>query len=126
MQQVVLAIVQVILSGLTSGVFIFFLNRRNRRREIKTELIGKILGFSYQLSEKSNNNSDIARYLNEAYIVFHDSEKVINSLVAFKTELLYNKNFSEDLYANCLKEMIRNVRFKYIDGTEEFIRAPFQ
>jgi len=123
-------IVSSLLSGLISVFITTYYYRRYDRKKMKFDILRRLAGSRYCLVPDSNESSkkEFFEALNEVFIVFHDDEKVLNTLEIFHKELNIAGIFSDSANNNLVKlfrAIIRNLGIEYKTLTDEFFLKPF-
>lgn len=120
-----MAIGWVILSSLLSGligvlVSTFFYHRYERRK-IKFDTAKRLFGYRYSIKGDGFSNA-----MNEVFIVFADTPKVIRAMEdLYNTLQSPNKQLAEDKLITFLKEICKDLSIDYSTVNESFFIKTF-
>jgi len=112
-----------IFSSLISGVFGVIISTAfyvlHERRKDKIETLRKFFGNRYDLL-----GDEFSRALNEVFVVFEKSPKVIAALSEYHKKVIIRQN-SEDELIKLFKAMCNDVKLGYSDFNDSFFLHPF-
>lgn len=118
-----LAVAGTLIGVALGAILTYCLNNKQRRDAMKLDVLRRIVGYRYCLSEGYVNEGsrdspprvEMHRALNEAVIVFHSSPKV----VAMVKDL--GKNFTGEKLAALVKEMGKAANITFAVNPDNFI-----
>ncbi|MBS5937125.1 DUF6680 family protein [Clostridium sp.] len=118
--EITIAVITALISGLVATVINNIYYSREQKRQLKRELIKNILGYAYEMTGKYESNEyNIIKYLNQIYIIFNDSEEVMEAATIYKSYPT-NENF-----ITMIKRMCDDAKIKYNKINDSFIDSPF-
>lgn len=112
-----------LLSSLLSGVIALtislFYYRRYEKRKAKWDTVKKFARYRYDLK-----SDEFTRTLNEIFIIFNESEKVINSLINFHDKVVKNE-VNNDEFIILFKALCEEVNINLNKFDKSFFLKPF-
>ena len=118
--EIIIAFITALISGLVATVVSNIYYSKKQNMQLKIELIKNILGYAYEMTEKYKADEyHIIKYLNQIYIIFNDSEEVMEAATRYK-ESSTNENF-----ITMIKRMCDDTEIKYSKINDSFIDKPF-
>ena len=117
-----ITIIAAMISGLVGALLstVVYLKRENRK--FKVDTLKRFAANRFDLK-----GDEFSRALNEIYIVFNDSAKVMNALSDFHKALTSRQNElgSQDTLVKLFKAMCKDVKIKHGEFTDSFFLIPF-
>lgn len=124
-KEIMISIAVTLLSSLLSGAVATLITvkyyKNQEKRQRKLDLLASIMRNINSLTpgEPDNAVRELTGYLNEAYIVFNDSEEVLQLLDSFK------EGGKNEAFKKVIKSMCRDLKIDYSKINDEFITNPF-
>ncbi len=121
-----IVVISSLLSGLIGvGVSTWFFVRHERRKQ-KFEVLRKIVGTRFALTQKTNpaSKAEFFSALNEVVILFHKDKDVITALHTLHRELKVPNRLDDNL-VTLFKAMCANLNIKNGGLNDEFFLRPF-
>ncbi len=115
------ALVSSLSSGLLGVVVSTIYYRRHERRRAKLDTLTRLIGFRFDLRGR-----EFSRALNEIFVVFHDSPKVLRALQDFHQVIVSSQGqLANDKLISLLKAMCRDVGIDPASVNDSFYLQPF-
>lgn len=116
---IAVTIVASLLSGIIGVIISTVYHRRYEKQRMKIETLKAFVGYRYDLKGDS-----FSRALNEIFLVFHDSTKVLTLLSKYHSKVTARQP-SEDELVRLFKAMCDDVGMKYDEFNDSFFLKPF-
>lgn len=115
-----------LLSGVVGVTISTLYYRRHEKRKQKFEVLRRIVGTRYALTEKTTNEAKVVFFsaLNEVVVLFHDDREVIGALNNLHRELKVQGRLHDNL-VTLFKAMCRNLNVSSAGLNDEFFLRPF-
>ena len=111
----------------SGAVYISWENSQQEKLEIKRDVIKRIVGYSYRLTEgRTGQDGEPFIALNQAYVIFADHPPVIAALVKFHDEPKINPTLTNNM-VTLIKSMAEAsaLPVQASNLTDKFLTAPF-
>jgi hypothetical protein len=118
-EQITVTIIASSISGIVGVIISTFFYIRHERRKDKIETLKRFMGNRYDLV-----GDEFSRAINEVFVVFKGSPKVMKALSAYHEKVTAN-NGSEDELIKLFKAMCNDVGLSYIEFNDSFFLRPF-
>ena len=118
-EQVVVTIIASVISGIAGVVISTVFYVRHERRKDKIETLRRFMGNRYDIV-----GDEFSRALNEIFVVFKRSPKVIQALSAYHQKVT-GRQSSEDELIKLFKAMCDDVGLSYSEFNDSFFLRPF-
>ncbi len=118
-EQVVVTIVASVISGIAGVVISTIFYVRHERRKDKLETLRRFTGNRYDLV-----GDEFSRALNEIFVVFKRSPKVMQALSAYHQKVTERQS-SEDELVKLFKSMCDDLGLSYSEFNDSFFLHPF-
>jgi len=116
---IAVTIVASLLSGILGVVISTVYHRLYEKRRMKIETLKAFVGYRYDVTGDS-----FSRALNEVFLVFHDSPRVLGLLSEYHSKVTARQP-SEDGLVRLFKAMCDNVGVSYGEFNDSFFLQPF-
>lgn len=113
-------------SGILGVLISTFYYRRYEKRKTKLEILRRIIAYRYVLTGgyKSEHSKEFFSALNEIYIIFNDSKKVINTIKKMHDDLGDVSKMTDNLIS-LIKVMCDELDIDYSLVNDSFFERPF-
>ncbi len=112
-------IISSLLSGIVGVLISTFYYRRYEKRKAKFDTLQRFSANRFDLK-----GDPFSRTLNEIFVIFYDSPKVISALSNYHAKVSNGEN-SEDELVRLFKSMCENLYIKYEQLNDSFFLRPF-
>lgn len=122
-----LTIFSSIISGILGVLISTWYYRRYEKRKRKLEVLRKILGGRFYLTKPSTNFEESEYFftaLNEVFIIFNDSDEVVNALSKMLEQINDNRRMLDNLLS-LIKAMCNDLDIDYTQVNDSFFERPF-
>ena len=117
--QILVTIIASFISGVACVVISTIFYVRHERRKDKLETLRRFMGNRYDLV-----GDEFSRAINEVFVVFKGSPKVMQALSAYHQKVTARQN-SEDELIKLFKAMCDDVSLSFSDFNDSFFLRPF-
>ena len=116
---VLVTIISSLISGIIGVIISTIYYRRYEKRKMKVDTLKRFVGNRYDLK-----GDEFSRALNEIFVVFHDSQGVMNALSAYHEKVTTGQD-SEDRLIRLFKAMCKDLGIRHEQLTDSFFLRPF-
>jgi hypothetical protein len=123
---IAITIISSLISGLIGVGISTWYYRRYEKRKQKFEVLKKIVGYRFALTQNTTNEAKVAFFsaLNVVVILYHDTPKVITALHNLHRELNIPNRLDDNL-VSLFKAMCKDLNIKDAGLNDEFFLRPF-
>jgi hypothetical protein len=123
---IAITIISSLISGLIGVGISTWYYRRYEKRKQKFEVLKKIVGYRFALTQNTTNEAKVAFFsaLNVVVILYHDNPKVITALHNLHRELNIPNRLDDNL-VSLFKAMCKDLNIKDAGLNDEFFLRPF-
>ena len=116
---IIVTVITSLLSGIVGVIISAAYYRHYEKRRTKIDSFKRFFSNRYDLK-----GDEFSRAINEIFVVFHDSEKVISTLRAYHQRVTGKQN-SEDELLKLHKAMCKDVKIDFDKFNDSFFLRPF-
>jgi len=116
---IIVTVVSSLLSGIVAVIISTVYYRRHEKRRTKIDTFKRFFSNRYDLK-----GDEFSRAINEIFVIFHDSEKVVSALRAYHQRVTDKQN-SEDELLRLHKAMCKDVNISFDKFNDSFFLRPF-
>ncbi|BFL07500.1 hypothetical protein LA327_02335 [Thomasclavelia ramosa] len=122
MESIYITIISSLLSGIVATFITVIYYKRQERRQRKLDLLASIMRNINAITRPidENRKTQLAGFLNEAFIVFNENSEILRQLENLK------ENVTNEKLIKVVKLMCQDLKIDYTNLTDEFISKPFK
>ena len=122
MESIYITIISSLLSGIVATFITVIYYKRQERRQRKLDLLASIVRNINAITRPidENRKTQLAGFLNEAFIVFNENSEILRQLENLK------ENVTNEKLIKVVKLMCQDLKIDYTNLTDEFISKPFK
>lgn len=122
MESIYITIISSLLSGIVATFITVIYYKRQERRQRKLDLLASIIRNINAITRPidENRKTQLAGFLNEAFIVFNENSEILRQLENLK------ENVTNEKLIKVVKLMCQDLKIDYTNLTDEFISKPFK
>ena len=122
MESIYITIISSLLSGIVATFITVIYYKRQERRQRKLDLLASIMRNINARTRPidENRKTQLAGFLNEAFIVFNENSEILRQLENLK------ENVTNEKLIKVVKLMCQDLKIDYTNLTDEFISKPFK
>lgn len=122
MESIYITIISSLLSGIVATFITVIYYKRQERRQRKLDLLASIMRNINAITRPidENRKTQLAGFLNEAFIVFNENSEILRQLENSK------ENVTNEKLIKVVKLMCQDLKIDYTNLTDEFISKPFK
>lgn len=122
MESIYITIISSLLSGIVATFITVIYYKRQERRQRKLDLLASIMRNINAITRPidENRKTQLAGFLNEAFIVFNENSEILRQLENLK------ENVTNEKLIKVVKLMCQDLKIDYTNLTNEFISKPFK
>lgn len=125
---IIIAILSIIFSGITASMVTLCCQRKAEKRKYKMEVFQMIIAHRQGLGECGRNSGKFEEAVNQVFIAYNDSDKVLKAFEEFRSSVIYKNEKESNLVISnlltLLKEMANELHIKYNFSNDDLFTKP--
>ena len=125
---IIIAILSIIFSGITASMVTLCWQRKAEKRKYKMEVFQMIIAHRQDLGECGRNSGKFEEAVNQVFIAYNDSDKVLKAFEEFRSSVIYKNEKESNLVISnlltLLKEMANELHIKYNFSNDDLFTKP--